>query len=188
VVLFSFCVQALASLWQFPCLFACWYMNVLIYPINLLTFSFLDPHTKKRRPRCVLSTQKILPRKTTPLKRTLPIAYESSLSFVTQIRRSGWRVSSLPLPARAQPLICSVRAAAVRFLSPFVLTQKEKNNNTAPSSLPTLRWAQVGMKTDVIFSVPSRSVFYIFPSVSVFARSRFRICGSRKWCFPFVSE
>jgi hypothetical protein len=46
----------------------------------------------------------------------------------------------------------------------------------------------LGMKTDGIFPVPSRSVFYIFPSVSVFARSRFRICGSRKWCFPSVSE
>jgi hypothetical protein len=46
----------------------------------------------------------------------------------------------------------------------------------------------IGMKMDGIFVVPSRSVFYIFPSVFVFARSRFRICGSRKWCFPFVSE
>jgi hypothetical protein len=47
---------------------------------------------------------------------------------------------------------------------------------------------KVGMKTDGIFLVPSRSVFYISLVVSVFARSRFRICGSRKWCFPFVSE
>jgi hypothetical protein len=47
---------------------------------------------------------------------------------------------------------------------------------------------EVGMKTDRIFPVLSRSVFYIFPSVSVFVRSRFRICGSRKWYFPSVSE
>jgi hypothetical protein len=53
------------------------------------------------------------------------------------------------------------------------------------SSIPNV---DGGMKTDGIFSVPFRSVFYIFPSVFVFARSRFRICGSRKWCFPFVSE
>jgi hypothetical protein len=46
----------------------------------------------------------------------------------------------------------------------------------------------VGMKTDGIFSVPSCSVFYIFPSVFVFTRFCFRICGSRKWCFPSVSE
>jgi hypothetical protein len=36
------------------------------------------------------------------------------------------------------------------------------------------------MKTDGIFPVPPRSIFYIFPSVSVFARSRFRICHYRR--------
>jgi hypothetical protein len=40
--------------------------------------------------------------------------------------------------------------------------------------------SRLGMKTDGIFPVPSRSVFYIFSSVFVFARSRFRICGSKK--------
>jgi hypothetical protein len=66
-------------------------------------------------------------------------------------------------------------------------------NSTSPVTvshfpLSLLPSFHLGMKTNGIFPVQSRSVFYIFPSVSVFARSRFRICRSRKWCFPFVSE
>jgi hypothetical protein len=83
-----------------------------------------------------------------------------------QRRLPGRAAACILLPPEHRPSSCQ---------SPW------PNHNEPPQ-------AKLGMKTDGIFPVPSRSVFYIFLSVSIFARSRFRICGSRKWCFPSVSE
>ena len=46
----------------------------------------------------------------------------------------------------------------------------------------------VGLKTDRNIPVPTRSVFYFCPSISVFVESRFRIYGSRNEVSPSVSE
>ena len=44
------------------------------------------------------------------------------------------------------------------------------------------------MKTDGNISVPTRSVFYFYPSVSVFVGFRFHIYGSGNEVFSSVSE
>jgi len=46
----------------------------------------------------------------------------------------------------------------------------------------------LGLKTDENISVPTRSVFYLCPSVFVFVGSRFRIYGSKNEVSPSVSE
>ena len=46
----------------------------------------------------------------------------------------------------------------------------------------------LGLKTDGNIPVPTRSVFYFCPSVSVFVGSHFRIYESRNEVSPFVSE
>ena len=46
----------------------------------------------------------------------------------------------------------------------------------------------VGLKTDGNIPVPTHSVFYFCPSVSVFVGSRFHIYGSRNEVSPSVSE
>jgi len=48
--------------------------------------------------------------------------------------------------------------------------------------------SQLGLKTDKNIPVPTRSVFYFCPYVSVFVGSRFRIYGSRNEVSSFVSE
>ena len=46
----------------------------------------------------------------------------------------------------------------------------------------------LGLKTDGNILVPTRFVFYFYPSVSVFVGSRFRIYRSRNEISPSVSE
>ena len=46
----------------------------------------------------------------------------------------------------------------------------------------------LGLKTDENISVPTRSVFYLCPSVFVFVGSRFRIYGSRNEISLSISE
>ena len=48
--------------------------------------------------------------------------------------------------------------------------------------------SRLGLKTDGNIPVPTRSVFYFCPSVSVFVGSRFRIYGSRNEVSPSVFE
>ena len=49
-------------------------------------------------------------------------------------------------------------------------------------------WLHLGLKTDRNIPVPTRSVFYFCPSISVFVGSHFRIYGSRNEVSPSVSE
>ena len=52
----------------------------------------------------------------------------------------------------------------------------------------TFQGPWLGLKTDENILVPTRSVFYFCPSVSVFVGSRFRIYGSRNEVSLSVSE